>query len=136
VTQLENEPVGSITDAIDRWWGHYRANPTDMQFFFHLTSRSFEEPEKFQEFSSTAVGQWLSYFKRSLQGHVASDQEAESVSRLVLATVRGLMADLLITADKRQVERSLAVFKELLQKQLGARAKPVRRKSAKTAKTA
>lgn len=131
VTQLENEPVGSITDAIDRWWGHYRANPTDMQFFFHLTSRSFEEPEKFQEFSSTAVGQWLPYFKRSLQGHVASDQEAESVSRLVLATVRGLMADLLITADKRQVERSLAVFKELLQQQLDARAKPTRRRSPK-----
>jgi len=131
VTQLENEPVGSITDAIDRWWGHYRANPTDMQFFFHLTSRSFEEPEKFQEFSSTAVGQWLSYFKRSLQGHVTTDQEAESVSRLVLATVRGLMADLLITADKRQVERSLAVFKELLQQQLEGAAKPVRRKTSK-----
>ena len=100
VTQLESEPVGTITEAIDRWWDHYLANPTDMQFFFHLTSRSFEEPEKFEEFSSTAVELWSSYFLRSLQGHVRSDAEAKAISRLVLATVRGLQGDLLISADK------------------------------------
>ncbi|TDC50007.1 TetR/AcrR family transcriptional regulator [Jiangella ureilytica] len=123
VTQLENEPVGTITDAVDRWWSHYQANPADMQFFFHLTSRSFEEPDKFQEFSSTAVGQWSAYFVRSLEGHVRSEQEAEAIARLVLATVRGLMADLLITADRQQAERSLAVFKELLEARLAASAK-------------
>jgi AcrR family transcriptional regulator len=122
VTQLENEPVGTITDAVDRWWSHYQANPADMQFFFHLTSRSFEEPDKFQEFSSTAVAQWSAYFVRSLEGHVSSPQEAEAIARLVLATVRGLMADLLITADRQQAERSLAVFKELLEARLAASA--------------
>lgn len=122
VTQLENEPVGTITQAVDRWWDHYRANPADMQFFFHLTSRSFEEPDKFQEFSSTAVGQWEAYFVRSLEGHVASHEEAEAIARLVLATVRGLMADLLITSDQPQAERSLAVFKEMLEARLAASA--------------
>lgn len=120
VTQLEDEPVGTITEAVDRWWRHYRANPADMQFFFHLTSRSFEEPDKFQEFASTAVGQWETYFLRSLQGHVRSPEEAQAIARLVLATVRGLMADLLITADHLQAERSLAVFKELLEARLAA----------------
>lgn len=128
VNQLESEPVGTITEAIDRWWNHYVANPTDMQFFFHLTSRSFEEPEKFEEFSSTAVELWLSYFQRSLRGHV-SDAEATSISRLVLATVRGLQGDLLISADKAHVERSLKVFKQLLQEHLAAVAKPARRSS-------
>jgi AcrR family transcriptional regulator len=121
VTQLEDEPVGTITAAVDRWWNHYQANPADMQFFFHLTSRSFEEPDKFQEFASTAVVQWEAYFVRSLEGHVESPQEAKAIARLVLATVRGLMADLLITADKPQAERSLAVFKELLEARLAAR---------------
>jgi hypothetical protein len=116
---------------VDRWWNHYKANPADMQFFFHLTSRSFEEPDKFEEFSSTAVGQWSAYFIRSLEGHVQTKQEAEAISRLVLATVRGLMADLLITADRRQAERSLAVFKELLQDRLDAAAKPARRSTKK-----
>ena len=129
VTQLESEPVGTITEAIDRWWNHYVANPTDMQFFFHLTSRSFEEPEKFQEFSSTAVELWSAYFHRSLKGHVRNDEEAKAISRLVLATVRGLQGDLLISADKAQVERSLEVFKELLQEHLDAVSKPARRSS-------
>jgi AcrR family transcriptional regulator len=132
VTQLENEPVGTITQAVDRWWNHYKANPADMQFFFHLTSRSFEEPDKFEEFSSTAVGQWSTYFVRSLEGHVQTKQEAEAISRLVLATLRGLMADLLITSDRRQAERALAVFKELLQARVGTVAKPARRASKRT----
>ncbi|SEE68731.1 TetR/AcrR family transcriptional regulator [Jiangella alba] len=123
VTQLENEPVGTITQAVDRWWNHYQANPADMQFFFHLTSRSFEEPDKFQEFASTAVGQWEAYFVRSLEGHVASHEEAEAIARLVLGTVRGLMADLLITADQPQAERSLAVFKDMLEARLAASSK-------------
>jgi AcrR family transcriptional regulator len=128
VAQLESEPVGTITEAIDRWWNHYVANPTDMQFFFHLTSRSFEEPEKFQEFSSTAVELWESYFHRSLRDHV-SDAEARALSRLVLATVRGLQGDLLISADKSHVEQSLKMFKALLQEHLAAEAKPAKRSS-------
>ena len=129
VTQLESEPVGTITEAIDRWWNHYLANPTDMQFFFHLTSRSFEEPEKFEEFSSTAVDLWSAYFLRSLKGHVRSDVEAKAIARLVLATVRGLQGDLLISADKAHVERSLKVFKQVLQEHLDAVAKPAPRSS-------
>lgn len=119
VTLLEDEPVVAITDAIDRWWNHYIDNPADMQFFFHLTSRSFEEPDKFQEFSSTAVGQWAHYFRRSLADQVASDAEAETIARLVLATLRGLSGDLLITADKREVGKSLQAFKDLLHSRLG-----------------
>lgn len=114
VTQMENEPDGTITDAIDRWWGHYRANPIDMQFFFHLTSRSFEEPEKFREFSSTAVGKWEAYFCRSLESHAVSEEEAHALSRLVLGTLRGLSADLLLTSDERHVDQALDAFKELL----------------------
>jgi AcrR family transcriptional regulator len=129
VRQLESEPVGTISEAIDRWWQHYVANPTDMQFFFHLTSRSFEEPEKFEEFSSTAVELWSSYFLRSLKGHVRSDTEAKAIARLVLATVRGLQGDLLISADKAHVERSLKVFKQVLQEHLDAAAKPTPRSS-------
>lgn len=118
VTTLESEPPGSIIDAVDAWWNHYRANLYDMQFFFHLTSRSFEEPAKFTEFSSTAVEQWVSYFYRSLQGGGRTDEEARALARLVLATVRGLTVDLLITRDLEHVEHSLAAFKDLLRAQI------------------
>lgn len=118
VTQLEGEPVGTIIDAIDRWWEHYRSNPTDMQFFFHLTSRYFAEPGKFQEFASTAVGKWEAYFHRSLIGQTASENEAHTLSRLVLGTLRGLSADLLLTSDARQVDQAVEAFKDLLRTRL------------------
>jgi AcrR family transcriptional regulator len=114
VSALESAPNGTIIDAIDAWWNHYRANLADMQFFFHLTSRSFEEPEKFTEFSSTAVDLWTPYFHGSLRGDVRSEAEARAIARLVLATLRGLMADLLITADVAHVEQALTEFKSFL----------------------
>jgi AcrR family transcriptional regulator len=114
VDAFESQPTGTIIDAVDLWWNHYRTNLTDMQFFFHLATRSFEEPDKFAEFSSTAVDLWVSYFHRSLQEVARTDGEAHALARLVLATLRGLMADLLITADVQRVEESLTEFKSLL----------------------
>jgi hypothetical protein len=99
---------------VDAWWTYYRANLADMQFFFHLASRSFEEPAAFTEFSGSAVEQWVEYFHRSLQGGSRTDEEARALARLVLATVRGLAVDLLITRDLEHVERSLDAFKQML----------------------
>jgi len=116
VAAFESEQPGSIIEAVDAWWSYYRANLADMQFFFHLASRSFEEPDKFAEFSSSAVEQWVSYFHRSLEGSGRTDEQA--LARLVLATVRGLAVDLLITRDIDHVERSLGEFKALLRAQI------------------
>jgi AcrR family transcriptional regulator len=124
VRTMEEQHPGSIVEAIDLWWNHYRANLTDMQFFFHLATRSFEDPDRFKEFSSTAVDLWAEYFYHSLRGQVRTNDEARAIARLVLATVRGLTVDLLITADVDHVERSLAEFKTLLR---GALQKPRRR---------
>ena len=118
IAAMESAPPGSITEAIDRWWNHYRANLYDMQFFFHLTSRSFEEPAKFTAFQNTAVEMWLPYFYRSQQGEERPDEEKRARARLVLATVRGLTVDLLITRDPEHVEHSLAAFKDLLRAQI------------------
>lgn len=118
VDAFANQPATSITEAIDQWWNYYRANLADMQFFFHLASRSFEEHDKFEEFSSTAVGLWTSYFHQSLRGVTKTDAEAQAIARLALATVRGLMVDLLITGDTTRVEDALTEFKSLLRERL------------------
>uniref|UniRef100_UPI003F495DC2 TetR/AcrR family transcriptional regulator n=1 Tax=Actinomadura sp. CA-154981 TaxID=3240037 RepID=UPI003F495DC2 len=119
VDAFERRPTGTIIEDIDLWWNHYRQNLPDMQFFFHLATRSFEEPDKFTDFSSTAVDLWVSYFYRSLQGVLETDEEAHALARLVLATVRGLMADLLITGDVRRVEEALEEFKSLVRERCG-----------------
>ncbi len=133
VTTLANQPTSSIIEAIDKWWNHYRANLTDMQFFFHLATRSFEEPDKFREFSSTAVDLWADYFYRSLQNGVRSDAEARAIARLALATVRGLTVDLLITGDVKRVEQALAEFKHLLRTAHPEIAPAARKRKAKAA---
>jgi AcrR family transcriptional regulator len=119
VEAFARQPAGTILEAIDQWWNYYRANLADMQFFFHLASRSFEEPDKFEEFSSTAVELWTSYFHQSLRGVTKSDAEAQAIARLALATVRGLMVDLLITGETKRVEEALTEFKSLLADRLG-----------------
>lgn len=118
VTAFSRQPAGTILEAIDQWWTYYRANLADMQFFFHLASRSFEEPDKFEEFSSTAVELWTSYFHQSLLGVTKTEAEAQAIARLALATVRGLMVDLLITGERKRVEEALAEFKSLLAERL------------------
>jgi AcrR family transcriptional regulator len=114
VEAFGRQSAATILDAVDQWWAYYRANLADMQFFFHLASRSFEEPDKFEEFRSTAVELWTSYFHQSLQGATDSESEAQAIARLALATVRGLMVDLLITGDLKRVEEALGEFKTLL----------------------
>jgi AcrR family transcriptional regulator len=116
VASMAGTPGDTIIEAIDKWWNHYRANLTDMQFFFHLATRSFEEPDKFTEFSNTAVDLWASYFYSCVRNQVRTDAEARAIARLVLATVRGLTVDLLITQDIESVEKSLKAFKSLLRK--------------------
>lgn len=116
VAEMERSPSKSILDAIDKWWNYYRSNLADMQFFFHLTSRTFEEPEKFEAFSSAAVDQWESYFYRSLRKDVRTAAQARTISRLVLSTLRGLTVDLLITGDLPRTERSLSEFRSMLRK--------------------
>jgi AcrR family transcriptional regulator len=116
VATMANSEGDTIIEAIDKWWAHYRANLTDMQFFFHLATRSFEEPDKFKEFSSTAVDLWAAYFYRCVRPQVRTDAEARAIARLSLATVRGLTVDLLITQDVEHVEQSLKAFKTLLRK--------------------
>jgi len=126
VNAFASRPAGTIIEAVDQWWNYYRANLADMQFFFHLASRSFEEPDKFAEFSSTAVELWTSYFHQSLRGVTKTDAEAQTIARLALATVRGLMVDLLITGETKRVEDSLGEFKSLLSDRL-AKPRPRRR---------
>lgn len=120
VEAFGREPAATILDAVDQWWAYYRANLADMQFFFHLASRSFEEPDKFEEFRSTAVELWTSYFHVSLRGATGSEAEAEAIARLALATVRGLMVDLLITGELERVEEALGEFKTLLRGRLAS----------------
>ena len=95
---------------------HRRTRPTWSSSFTSPRAAS-REPEKFQEFSSTAVELWLSYFHRACAITSATPRRRRSRDPCWPPS-RGLQGELLISADKAHVERSLKVFKQLLEEHL------------------
>ena len=113
---LSDPPPDQVGEAIQRWWDYYSAREhlADMQLFFHLASRSFEEPESFTDFTSTAVVGWADFFARAIEGEGVEAEAADSLARLAIAAMRGIMVDYLITADLESAERSVEAFRELM----------------------
>lgn len=114
VRELSSPPPTSVLEAIDRWWAYYMEHTSDIQLFFHLASRRFEEPGRFDEFASTAIDIWRDYFASALEAQGMDAAHAEVLGRLIIGTLRGITADYLITGDREHVEESLADFRELL----------------------
>jgi AcrR family transcriptional regulator len=115
INNLENPPPSSLIEAVDKWWGYYVVNLSDMQLFFHLASRRFEEPSRFADFASSAVEGWVEFFAMSIEAEGKSAEFARVLGRLTIATLRGLMVDFLITGDREHAELSLGAFRSLLE---------------------
>ncbi len=114
-------PPEAIDEAIQRWWDYYSAQEhlADMQLFFHLASRCFEEPENFADFASTAVVGWAGFFSRAIEQTGVEVDYADSLARLAIAAMRGIIVDYLITQDLASAEHSVAAFRELMLRAVG-----------------
>ncbi|MCU1659762.1 MAG: TetR/AcrR family transcriptional regulator [Pseudonocardiales bacterium] len=114
IQYLNDPPPSTLLEAVDKWWDYYMVNLSDMQLFFHLASRRFEEPGRFTEFASNAVDSWVEYFASSIEAEGRSPEFARVLGRLTIAAMRGLTVDFLITGDKDHVDSSLDAFRSLL----------------------
>lgn len=74
------------------------------RFFFECYARSLHDTEAWRDFGQWSVIDWLPHITGAL-----GSTEAEAT--LVLATIRGLMLDLLATGD---IDRANAAFERLL----------------------
>lgn len=115
VGELNSPPPFTLDAAIDRWWVYYMDHLSDIQLFFHLASRRFEEPDRFGEFASSAIDMWRDYFGRAIVVEGFSPEYAAVLGRLVIGALRGITADFLITGDREHVEEALTAFRSLLQ---------------------
>ncbi|MGB4136556.1 MAG: hypothetical protein WA971_08325 [Microbacterium sp.] len=88
-------------------WEYYVVRIPHMQIFFHLVARSFEEPAKFVDVSSTAVSYWTDFYEDVALREGYPIKEAQIMARLTLAMYRGLILDLTITGD---IERTSAAM--------------------------
>lgn len=86
-----------------------------MQLLFEVLGQALREPGRHQAFLDDVVHSWLQPLQARWQRHAElSDEEARLRARLELATLRGLLLDLLITGDHRATTDALRYFNRLI----------------------
>ncbi len=96
-----------LSVALRNNWEYYVVRIPHMQVFFHLVARSFEEPAKFVDVTSTAVSYWTDFYEDVALREGYSIEEAKIMARLTLAMYRGLILDLTITGDLEQTSAAV-----------------------------
>ncbi|OXR40867.1 HTH-type transcriptional regulator BetI [Nocardia cerradoensis] len=92
-------------------WARTSAPQREAEFrlFFAVCGRALQAPQQFAEFLDHVVADWLT----SLCQAQAPDADPETASRtatLVIATIRGLLLDLLATGDRDRVQGAAESF--------------------------
>lgn len=105
--EWSRERFTRLSVALRRNWQYYIHRIPHMQIFFHLVARSFEEPAKFEEVSSTAVSYWTDFYEDVALREGYSTAEAKVMARTALGMYRGLILDLSITGDLKQTSKAI-----------------------------
>jgi len=86
-----------------------------MQLLFEVLGQALRERGRHQAFLDDVVHSWLQPLQLRWQQHaLLSDEEARLRARLELATLRGLLLDLLITGERQATTDALRYFSRLI----------------------
>jgi hypothetical protein len=77
-------------------------------------SRSFENPESFTDFTSTAVSAWTQLFQEAALHEGYPLARADAMAHVALAGFRGLILDLAITGDLKRTSAAMGEFTTML----------------------
>lgn len=77
--------------------------------FFAVYGRALQQPDLFASFLDRVVSDWLTALDTTVPDDVDPDTAA-TAKTLVVATLRGLLLDLLTTGDQQRVTLALEVF--------------------------
>jgi hypothetical protein len=112
------EPPDLATEARASWT---RASDPDhaaeYRLFFAVYGRALQAPEQFAAFLEHVVAYWMSALVDA-QGPDVDPTTATRTATLVIATVRGLLLDLLATGDRERVQEAAESFIATLQRQV------------------
>jgi hypothetical protein len=105
------------TEARASWTG--AADPdhaAEFRLFFAVYGRALQAPEQFAAFLEHVVAYWMNALVDA-QGPDVDPATATRTATLVIATIRGLLLDLLATGDRERVEDAAESFIATLQRQ-------------------
>lgn len=81
----------------------------EFRLFFAVYGRALQAPHQFTEFLEHAVAYWMSALVEA-QGPDVDPATAARTATLVIATIRGLLLDLLATGDRDRVQAAAEAF--------------------------
>jgi AcrR family transcriptional regulator len=81
----------------------------ELRLFFAVYGRALQAPQQFSDFLAHVVADWMNALRRA-QGPDTDSATATRRATLVIATLRGLLLDLLATGDRRRVEDAAESF--------------------------
>lgn len=99
--------------AMEAAWQRYSA-PTYlpiMQLLFEIYGKAIRDRERFSGFLEDVVGSWTTMLAERLQHTLKIDaEEARLHARVEVATMRGLLLDLITTGDRKGTTAALKYF--------------------------
>jgi AcrR family transcriptional regulator len=81
----------------------------EFRLFFAVYGRALQAPEQFAGFLDRVVADWMNAL-RDAQGPDTDPETATRTATLVIATIRGLLLDLLATGDRDRVQDAAESF--------------------------
>ena len=85
------------------------AHEAEFRLLFAVYGRALQAPQQFAEFLEHAVAYWMSALVDA-QGPAIDPATAQRRATLVIATIRGLLLDLLATGDRDRVQDAAESF--------------------------
>jgi AcrR family transcriptional regulator len=97
----------------------------EFRLFFAVYGRALQDPQQFSSFLEHVVADWMSDL-RDKQGPDTDPTTATRTATLVIATIRGLLLDLLTTGDRARVQDAAESFMAALEHKLHPPGPPLR----------
>lgn len=98
----ETSPA-QIFRRVWNWYAAERRAPYQ-RFFFEVYGLALQNPTKFQEFLRTVGSDFPSFTEEGLVARGFGRREARALATLSMASIRGLLLDLMTTGDRARVD--------------------------------
>ncbi|WP_104655799.1 TetR/AcrR family transcriptional regulator [Ralstonia insidiosa] len=107
------DPVAAIEAAWDRYASD--AYLPIIRLLFELYARAIREPERFHDFLGDVVDSWLAPVAALFEAQLGlAPAEARARARIQVATMRGLLLDLVTTGDRKGTTAALKRFARMI----------------------
>ncbi|KRC48896.1 hypothetical protein ASE19_18465 [Nocardioides sp. Root79] len=128
---------GAMVDALNNVWESSAGRPVDVlrglwalwltpgydrqfAFLFELYGMALRDPERYEWFEQSVVRDWMTPLSDALVSSGRPEAEAQVVSTLVMAVIRGLHLDVAATHDVARVNDAYELTLRLLEPHLAS----------------